>query len=141
MTKSWFLIVYMLVALVFLWFGAGLVRRPGALTQYLIKTAEKGERPRLLLRLLRYFLLFSVLSLLFSLFPFSLANLIFAVGCLTLVFVFGRMLLLWDDVRLLLPEKRESLNRLVRRSGWMMLLLSMLSLALWMAQVSEYELF
>jgi hypothetical protein len=141
MAKSWFLIVYMLVAIVLMWFGAGLIRRPETLSRYLIKMAATGERPKLLLRLLRYFLMFTALSLILSLVPFSVANLMFSLGCLTLVFVFGRMLLLWDEVRTMLPDKQDSLNRLIRRSGVLMLLLSVLSLSLWIVQVGQFNVF
>lgn len=131
MSYAWFLIVYILIGIVFLWLGTVLVRSPERMVNYLVKTAESGSSPRLLVRWLKYLFSFSVVSLIVSLIPFNLAGLLYSLSCLMLTFVFGRLLLMWDEVRNIIPEKKAGLASMSRKTGYILLTISALSLALW----------
>jgi hypothetical protein len=131
MQYTWFLIYYAIVGLAMLWYGAGLIRQPGVLVRYLVRVAEGEGRPRLLLRGLRYLLMYTVASFLIALFPLALYELMYTLILLILIFSSGRILLLWDDVRPVIAEKQQSLERITRKGGFLMLSLAALSFLLW----------
>jgi hypothetical protein len=131
MQYTWFLIFYAIVGLAMVWYGAGLIRQPQVLVRYLVRVAEGGGRPRLLIRGLRYLLMYTVASFLIALFPLALYELMYTLILLILIFSSGRILLLWDDVRPVIAEKQQSLERISRKGGFLMLSLAVLSFLLW----------
>lgn len=137
MSYTWFLIVYALFGVVLLWFGVWMLYTPQHITNYLVKTAEAEKQPRVILKWLKYFLIFSFVSLLVSFYPVNLVGLLFSLACLIMVFVFGRILLSWNEVRDRLPHKKASIQKLARRTGGLMLTLSFLSFVLWYLHVNR----
>lgn len=131
MSTAWFSIYYPLIGAVLLWLSYSFLITPQRVTNYFIKTAELNGRPRLILRWLRYFLMTSIASAIFAAWPFALNEFLFSIGCLILVFVFGRLLLMWDEVKGVLPEKRDALERMARKSGILMFALAVISFLLW----------
>ena len=114
-----------------LWYGAGLIRQPGVLVRYLVRVAESDGQPRLLIRALRYLLMYTVASFLIALFPPAMYELMYTLILLILIFSSGRILLLWNDIRAVVAQKQDSLERITRKGGFLMLSLSVLSFMLW----------
>lgn len=137
MSYAWFLIIYILIGIVLLWMGYVLSFHPQRMVGYLVKTAQSGQQPRLIIRWLKYFLMFSVVSLIAGFFPFYLTGILFALSCLVLTFILGRILLMWEQVREILPDKKSSLTRLVQKTGYMLLTLSILCFVLWYMHVNQ----
>jgi hypothetical protein len=52
------------------------------------------------------------------------------------VFIFGRILLMWDAVRSELPKKSEAILKLSRRTGFLILTLSVISFVFWYLHVT-----
>jgi hypothetical protein len=119
------------VGLAMLWYGAGLIRQPGVLVRYLVRVAESDGQPRLLIRALRYLLMYTVASFLIALFPPAMYELMYTLILLILIFSSGRILLLWNDIRAVVAQKQDSLERITRKGGFLMLSLSVLSFMLW----------
>jgi len=136
MSHAWFLIVYSLFGVIFLWFGGWMIFTPHHLTNYIVKTASAEKQPRLILKWLKYFFIFSIISLLVSFYPLDIMALSFSVSCLILVFIFGRILLMWDAVRSELPKKSEAILKLSRRTGFLILTLSVISFVFWYLHVT-----
>jgi hypothetical protein len=136
MQYGWFLIYYFVLGAFSLWYGTGFIRQPGIPASYLITSAASAKPPRLLLKVMRYALMFTVVSLIVSLFPFALVELLFSVVLLGLIFAAGRLFLMWESIRGILGEKRESLEQFFSKVGWMLAALGMVSLALWFRLLS-----
>jgi hypothetical protein len=137
MSHAWFLIVYSLFGIIFLWFGGWMIFTPHHLTNYIVKTAAAEKQPRLILKWLKYFFIFSMISLIVSFYPLDLHALVFSFSSLILVFIFGRMLLSWDAIRSELPKKGESILKLTRRTGFLIITLSVISFAFWYLHVTR----
>lgn len=137
MSHAWFLIIYSLFGLVFLWFGGWMIFTPHHLTAYIVQSATAEQQPRLILKWLKYLFIFSIISLLVSVYPTDPLALVFSVSCLILVFIFGRMLLSWDSIRSELPKKSESILRLTRRTGFLIITLSVISFAFFYLHVTR----
>ncbi len=137
MSYAWFLIIYILLGIVLLWMGYILAFHPNRMVNYLVKTAQSGQQPRLIIRWLKYFLMFSLASLIAGFFPFYLTGILFSLACLVLTFILGRMLLMWDQVREILPEKQSSLTHLAQKTGYLMLTLSVLCFILWYMHINH----
>ena len=105
--------------------GINWTRKPGALAAYLVAYAKKEERPKYLIKLVRYFFLFSMISLVFAFFPFSAFELIFALGSLAFVYISGSILLRWPNLCSAILEHREIMYKPVRRLGQSAMLISL----------------
>ena len=136
MSYAWFLIMYVLIGVLFLWFGLAMVRQPERMTNYLIKTAQSGQHPRLLIKWLKYFSMVIFLSFVVSFFPFYLPGLLFSFAGVVMIFIFGRMLTRWDQIKVILIEKRVGLLRLTRMSGIFLLTYSALCFLMWYVHLS-----
>lgn len=132
MQESWFLIYYAVNAIAMSWYGAALVRRPERIVNYLIAVAEHDESPRLVLRTLRYMLMFAVVSLAIAFLPPSLFEIMYTAVMIIFIFSVGRLLLMWNDVKGHIREKQSSLLRMARKGGVMMALFAVLSVLLWL---------
>jgi hypothetical protein len=136
MSYAWFLVMYMLVGVLFLWFGVVLLRHPERMTNYLIKTAEKGQTPVLLIKWLKYFSMVTFVSFFVSLFPFYTTGLVYSLFGSILIFVFGRLLTRWDDIKGILPSKRQGLISMTKKAGLFLITFALLSLVIWYIHVS-----
>lgn len=139
MQYGWFLIYYFVLGALCLWYGTGFIRQPGIPARYLISSAASAKPPRLILKVLRFTLMFTVISLMVSLFPFSLYEMLFSVVTLGLVFAAGRLLLMWESLRGILVEKQDGLERLTRKVGWMLTGTGIASLALWFRLIAAFN--
>jgi hypothetical protein len=136
MSYAWFLVMYMLIGVLFLWFGLVMLRHPERMTNYLIKTAETNQTPRLLIKWLKYFSMVILVSFIVSWFPFDRQAVIYSVFGFILIYVFGRLLTRWDDLKTILPQKRSGLLSLTRRAGLFLITYAAFSLILWYLHVS-----
>lgn len=136
MQYAWFLIFYILMGAGLLWYGLGFIRQPAVFQTYLTKVSDSEKPPRLILRLLRYILMFSLASLIVSFVPFALYEMLYSVLLIVLVFTIGRLFLMWDTIRQVINEKKSAVERLTQKSGFLMVLLSILSFSLWFRLVT-----
>ncbi|MCH8523083.1 MAG: hypothetical protein LAT52_00875 [Balneolales bacterium] len=119
-----------------IWYGTGFIRQPGIPAAYLITSAASSSPPRLLLKILRYALMFTFISAVLSIYPLALSELLFSVVMLGLIFAAGRLLLMWDSVRGALQQKEQSLRRMMVKTGWLLSGVGMVSLILWFRIIS-----
>lgn len=137
MSYAWFLVMYMLIGVLFLWFGLVMLRSPERMTNYLIKTAESNQTPKLLIKWLKYFSMVIMVSFMVSWFPFDGIGLIYSLFGFILIFVFGRLLTRWDDLKAILPSKRIGLLAITKRAGVFLITFAVFSLVLWYIHVSS----
>lgn len=130
LARNWFLVFYAAVGIVFLIQGTLWLFRPSGFTAYLYHAAATQQRPPMLLKALRYFFLFTFLSVVLSFFPFSLFELLFALLCLALVYVLATFFLRWETLRHMIRDHRQETAQLIRGAGGLLLLMGVLALAL-----------
>jgi hypothetical protein len=126
LSYNWFLLYYFSLSLLILILGLVWILRPFTFAEYLLISARQEKRPVALVTMLRYFALFTLLSLIFSFFPFSWSELIFTFWCFGIVYLGGSYLLRWEVIRDIIIEKKSEINRVIRRLGATMLAVSVL---------------
>lgn len=140
MSYAWFLVMYMLIGVLFLWFGLVLLRHPERMTNYLIKTAESNQSPKLLIKWLKYFSMVIFVSFIVSWFPFYGMGLMYSMFGFILIFVFGRLLTRWDDLKSILPSKTLGLMAITKRAGVFLITFAIFSFIIWYMHVTTQQL-
>ena len=130
LATNWFLLYYSLLGLVFLIQGLIWAINPRPFLSWLAEAAASEKRPRYIMRMLRYFLIFSGISLVFAFFPFSVYELIFALWSLAMAYLAGSVMLRWPDYRHVIQEHRASFNTYLRRFGLLAISISLIIFAL-----------
>ncbi len=121
---NWFVFYYFTLGLILLMNGLIWFRRPEHFQQYLIKHAEANKRPLLVLKSLRYLMLFSGLSLFLSLVPFSAVELIFSLWSLMMLFIIGSILLKWEHLKSIILDNPKNVIIQTKKGGLMMISIS-----------------
>ncbi len=121
---NWFVVYYFSLGVILLMNGFIWFRRPEHFAEYLKKHAEADKRPVLVLKTLRYLMLFSGVSLFLSLVPFSVVELVFSVWCLLMLFIIGSILLKWEQLKTIILENPDGVVLQTRKSGLMMISIS-----------------
>lgn len=127
---NWFLLFYFAAGLIFLIQGLVWYRRPESLLGILQNAAEHDKKPTILLKSLRYFLLFTLISIFFSFFPFSPFEFGFAFVCLILMYFAGSMLLKWDEYKEIVQNEPALVTKATKKAGLNLLVLSITCFAL-----------
>lgn len=140
MSYAWFLVMYMLIGVLFLWFGLVMLRHPERMTNYLIKTAESSQSPKLLIKWLKYFSMVIFVSFIVSWFPFYGIGLLYSTFGFVLIFVFGRLLTRWDDLKSILPAKKTGLMSITKRAGVILITFAIFSFITWCMHVTSQNL-
>lgn len=117
LSYNWFLFYYFFLGLVLLIQGFIWALNPLYLVSYLTTAAAHEERPRYIIKVTRYFFLFSGISLVFAFFPFSVYELLFALWSLLIVYIISSFMLRWPAFRQLIKDHREAIRQQVQRIG------------------------
>lgn len=118
---NWFVVYYFCLGLILLINGFIWYRKPYHFQEYLQEHANADKRPLLILKTLRYLTLFSGLSLILSLIPFSVVELIFSIWSLLMLFIFGSIILKWDQLKVLIIQNPDAVLAQIRKGGLMMI--------------------
>jgi hypothetical protein len=119
-STKWFALYYITIALCLIGGGMYLVLKREKLTGALINAADKKGPPRILIRILKYFFLFTLPGIVLSFMPFSWIELLFTLWSLLLVYIAGIQLVRWNQSRRLIKAGSEKLPTTIRRSGAIM---------------------
>ncbi len=119
-SAKWFLIYYSLLGLFLIVGGSYLIIKKQQVTDFLIQAAEDEKPPKLFIRILKYFLLFTLPGLILSFTPFSWIELLFTLWSLLLVYIAGLQLVRWQQNRSLIKASAPKLPNIVRRYGAIM---------------------
>jgi hypothetical protein len=114
-----------------------MLRHPERITNYLIKTAESNQTPTLLIKWLKYFSMVMIVSFIISWIPFNGGGLFYSLNGFVLIFVVGRLLTRWDDLKSILPLKRQGLVALSKRTGIFLMTFALFSFVMWYFHVSH----
>lgn len=117
---KWFAIYYLAIGFFLVGSGFYLILKKAKAKQFLLSAADDEKPPRLLVLILKYFLLFTLPGLIFSFLPFSLIELLFTLWSLLLVYIAGIRLARWDQSRTLIRASSEKLPEVIRSSGAIM---------------------
>lgn len=123
-STKWFVFYYIVVGLCLLGGGLYLILKKRRLKNFLLKAADDEKPPWIFIRILKYFLFFTLPGLVLSFTPFSWIELLYTIWSLLLVYLAGIQLLRWDQDRALIKANPEQLPDIISRSGAMMVALS-----------------
>lgn len=124
-STNWFLIYYITLGSLLLMSALFWLRRPQPMHRYIMKHVEANQKPVMMLLLLRYMAVFTLLSLIFSFFPFSGIELAFSLWSLVMLYLIASILLKWQHLRKLLTSRPELLYVYIRKASLMMLSIGM----------------
>lgn len=117
---KWFTIYYFGTGLCLIGTGLYLILKNNHFSTFLTHAAEHEKPPKIFIRILKYFLLFTLPGLVLSFFPFSWTELLFTLWSLLLVYLAGIQLVRWNRNRSLIRAKSQQLPDFIRRSGAIM---------------------
>ncbi len=118
--SKWFLLYYVILGLSLVGGGTYLILKNNKCATFVRNAAHNPKPPRLLIRILKYFLFFTLPGLVLSFMPFSIIELLFTLWSLLVVYIAGIRLVRWDESRALIRAQHDSLPDLLRKSGAMM---------------------
>lgn len=119
-TTQWFLFYYLGVGLFLVGSGIYLILKKEQAKQFLLTASKNEHPPRLLVLVLKYFLLFTLPGLILSFLPFSIVELLFTLRSLLLTYIAGIRLVRWEQSRTLIRTSSEKLPEIIRSSGAIM---------------------
>lgn len=119
-STKWFTIYYIVIGLSLIGSGLYLVVKRQRLVEFLTTTAEHKKPPKIFIRILKYFFLFTLPGLILSFIPFSWIELLFTLWSLLLVYLAGIQLVRWEQNRALIKANSQELPAIIRRSGAIM---------------------
>lgn len=120
LSTKWFMLYYTAVGLCLIGSGLYLVLRNHQMTHFLKDAADSKRPPKVFIRILKYFLFFTLPGLVLSFIPFSWIELLFTLWSLLLVYIAGIQLVRWKDNRALIKANTDQLPHLIRRCGAIM---------------------
>ncbi|WP_138430593.1 hypothetical protein [Fodinibius saliphilus] len=117
---KWFALYYVVLGISLIGSGSYLILKKQQLSQFLQKAADQERPPPIFIRVIKYFLLFTLPGLFLSFTPFSLIELLFTIWSLLVVYIAGIQLVRWKQNRLLIKANSEDLPMLISRCGAIM---------------------
>lgn len=119
-STNWFVLYTLAVGLLAVMGGLALILKKKKAASYFTEAASSEKPPILLVRILKYFMLFSLPGLILAFIPFSWIELLFTLWSLLLIFIAGSRLARWEESRTLIKANAENLPVAIRRSGAIM---------------------
>ncbi len=119
-STKWFTIYYTILGLSLIGTGFYLILQRENLTDFLSASAKQKKPPKIFIRILKYFFLFTLPGLVLSFTPFSWIELLFTVWSLLLVYLAGIQLVRWEQNRKLISANTQQLPDIIQRSGAIM---------------------
>ncbi len=120
-SAKWFLVYYATMGILFILSGGYLVLKNEQAKQWLIAASHQEKPPVLLIRIIKYLVLFTLPGLVLSFIPFSLIELLFSIWSLLLLYLAGVQLVRWKQSQIVLMENKEQLAQVIRTGGAIML--------------------
>ena len=127
---NWFLVYYFALGLIFVIQGLVWMRRPDSFYTILYDSAVANERPKVLLKAVRYFTLFTLISAFFTFFPFSAFEAVFVVMSLMLAYVTGSFLLKWNEMKSIIIDNPERTKKIIKKLGQIVVVFALTCFAL-----------
>ena len=120
-SAKWFLIYYITLGLLLILSGGYLVIRNKQTKKWLLSASNQEKPPVLLIRILKYVVLFTLPGLVLSFLPFSWIELLFTIWGLLLLYLAGVQLVRWKQSRIILEQNQNRLAQIIRTTGAIML--------------------
>lgn len=121
---NWFLIFYFASGLLLFIQGLVWMRRPESFLRLLESGVRNNERPKILLKSIRYLFLFTLISVFFSFFPFSIFELGFSLLLMILIYIGSSILLKWNQLKIIIRKDPELIIHSTRKAGQSLFVLS-----------------
>ena len=125
-SAKWFAVYYFCLGVLGLVGGLYFLTRVNRIVNYIEEKTSADTPPPRIRIFLRYFLAFTIPTLVLSFFPFSLIEISFSLWCLFMIYLLGSMLVRWESLHPILMEQTdETIKKYIRIAGAGMLSLGM----------------
>jgi len=140
LSTKWFTIYFAGLGILLIGCGIFLILKKEAGTTFILEATDHGKPPRLLVRILKYLLLFTLPGLILSFTPFSWIELLFTLWSLLLVYIAGIQLVRWNERRAIIKSQAKNLPNIIHRSGAIMVAVgsALLLLAYWVIKQASF---
>ncbi|HKK47421.1 MAG TPA: hypothetical protein VJ964_17970 [Balneolaceae bacterium] len=140
LSAKWFILYFALLGILLIGSGIFLILKKKMSSRFILEATTHEKPPRLLVRILKYLLLFTLPGLVLSFMPFSWIELLFTLWSLLLVYIAGIQLVRWDERRAVIKSQAKDLPNVIRRSGAIMVAVgsALLLLAYWVIKQASF---
>lgn len=113
-STKWFVAYYISLGTMLISYGAYLLIKTGNMTDFLLTAAAENQPPAIWRKVLKYFLLFTLPSLILSFIPFSWVELFFSIWSLLIAYLLGQLLVLWPQTSQAILKLTDELSGKIR---------------------------
>lgn len=116
-SAKWFLVYYAVVGFTLILGGGYITFQKNRVKHWLLSASEHERPPVLLIRILKYLVLFTLPGLVLSFLPFSWIELLYTIWSLLLLYLAGIQLVRWQQNRMIIQQNQERLAGVIRTCG------------------------
>lgn len=140
LSTKWFTIYFAVLGMSLIGSGMFLILRKEISSRFIIDATSNKKPPQLFIKILKYFLFFTLPGLVLAFMPFSWIELLFTLWSLLLVYIAGIQLVRWDERRAIIKSQANNLINIIRRSGAIMVAVgsALLLLAYWVIKQASF---
>lgn len=113
-STQWFTAYYISLGALLVTYGIYLLVKTGQAKTYLLDAVEEKKAPPVMVKVLKYLLLFTLPCLILSFLPFSWIELLFSIWSFIIIVTAGQLLLLWPQTSEAILKTRDQLERKIR---------------------------
>lgn len=114
---KWFVVYYFMLSLSITTLGAVWLFVPAILVDSFRKASLSSKPPIAVIRVLKYGLLTSLISLILAFFPFQLKHVAHVLWVWSMIFIVGRFLVNWENFCLFWKERESAMGTFFQKSG------------------------
>jgi uncharacterized membrane protein len=111
---QWFTAYYISLGALLITYGLYLFLKTGQMKAFLLNAAQKMKAPPVMVKVLKYLLLFTLPCLILSFLPFSWIELLFSIWSFVIIITAGQFLLLWPQTSKAILKSGDQLDRKIR---------------------------
>lgn len=113
-STQWFTAYYISLGALLVTYGIYLLVKTGQAKTYLLDAVEEKKAPPVMIKVLKYLLLFTLPCLILSFLPFSWIELLFSIWSFIIIITAGQLLLLWPQTSEAILKTKDQLERKIR---------------------------
>lgn len=111
---QWFTAYYISLGALLITYGFYLFLKTGQMKTFLLNAAQKKKAPPVMVKVLKYLLLFTLPCLILSFLPFSWIELLFSIWSFVIIITTGQFLLLWPQTSEAILKSGDQMERKIR---------------------------
>lgn len=113
-STQWFTAYYISLGALLVTYGLYLLFKTGLVKTFLLDAVGEKKAPPVMVKVLKYLLLFTLPCLILSFLPFSWIELLFSIWSFVIIITAGQLLLLWPQTSEAILKTKDQLERKIR---------------------------